>query len=306
MNETLSHPDRESLGTPRDWIWRGWQIRYTTVRSPQADAPPLIFIHGFGASLAHWRHNLSAISQHHPVYALDLLGFGASEKAPVAYSIELWAEQVYDFWRTVVRRPAVWVGHSIGSLVSVATVAQHPEAARGFVAVTLPDPALRRALLPPFARPIVNSIERLFSSPLLLKPVFYWIRHPKRLRPWAGVAYSDPQAVDDDLIGMFSTPAYDRGASGSFCRLFRASTEVAFCPDIAATLQRIQVPGLLMWGDRDRMVPPNLARPQQFAQVQPQLQLLEVPGAGHCLHDERPELVNTAILDWVRSRLASP
>ena len=56
---------------------------------------------------------------HHTVYALDMLGFGASEKASANYSIELWVEQVYDFWKAFIRQPVVLVGNSNGSLISL-------------------------------------------------------------------------------------------------------------------------------------------------------------------------------------------
>ena len=57
------------------------------------------------------------------VYAVDLLGFGVSEKADRAYSIELWRDLVVDFMNEFVDRPAVLVGNSIGSLVCLAVVA---------------------------------------------------------------------------------------------------------------------------------------------------------------------------------------
>ncbi len=53
------------------------------------------------------------------VYAIDLLGFGASDKPPLAYSTELWRDQVLDFLAEFVDAPAVLVGNSIGSLVSL-------------------------------------------------------------------------------------------------------------------------------------------------------------------------------------------
>ena len=74
---------QERVGNQRDWVWRGWQTRYTYVRPPEINSQtkPLILLHGFGASIGHWRHNLEVLGQYHTVYALDMLGFGASEKA---------------------------------------------------------------------------------------------------------------------------------------------------------------------------------------------------------------------------------
>ena len=95
---------QQRVGNQRDWVWRGWQIRYTFMRSAKQDqhTSPLILLHGFGASIGHWRHNLEVLSQYHTVYALDMLGFGASEKAAANYNVELWVEQVYDFWQVFI------------------------------------------------------------------------------------------------------------------------------------------------------------------------------------------------------------
>ena len=72
---------RQRIGNQRDWVWRGWQIRYTFMRSEselEQVNPPVILIHGFGAAIEHWRYNIPVLSQQHRVYDLDLLGFGAS------------------------------------------------------------------------------------------------------------------------------------------------------------------------------------------------------------------------------------
>ncbi len=291
-----------ALGEIRHWRWRGWTIPYSYYPSPEPQATPLVLIHGFGGSIGHWRHNLAPLSQQHPVYALDLLGFGDSSKAATRYGVPLWVEQVSDFWRLIVRRPAVWVGHSIGSLVVVLTAARHPEAVQGYVAITLPDPALRRALLPSVLRPLVGAVERLFTSPLLLTPLLWLIRPPQRLRPWARIAYENPEFVDEELLSIFSRPAYDRGAAGALSRLARAASDVEFCPLISEVIQEISVPGLLVWSRGDRMVPPKLARPEQFGQGQDKLELRELDYGGHCVHDEAAPHINAIICDWVASQ----
>ncbi|MGL5074836.1 MAG: alpha/beta fold hydrolase, partial [Waterburya sp.] len=107
----------ERVGYQRDWVWRGWQTRYSFLRAKKRPSsnqqPPIIFIHGFGASIEHWRYNLPVIAQQYNVYALDLLGFGASRKADVEYSAALWTEQLHDFWETFIGIPVILVGNSI-------------------------------------------------------------------------------------------------------------------------------------------------------------------------------------------------
>ena len=188
------------IGRQRQWIWRGWPIRYTFVPEeiPQ-DAetkPPLILIHGFGAGVEHWRHNIPTLRQYYRVYALDLLGFGRSHKAATDYTAYLWAEQIYYFWRSFIGKPVVLVGNSIGSLVCLTAAFKYPEMVSGLVMLSLPDVSLRQEAIPKGLRPIVNTIEGLFSPPLLLRTLFNIIRRPGVIRPWVGVAYHDKSAIN--------------------------------------------------------------------------------------------------------------
>ncbi|UKO99134.1 alpha/beta fold hydrolase [Nostoc sp. UHCC 0870] len=294
---------QERVGNQRDWVWRGWQIRYTYIRASQnhQKTTPLILLHGFGASIGHWRHNLEALSEHHTVYALDMLGFGGSEKAPANYSIELWVEQVYEFWQAFIRQPVVLVGNSNGSLVSLAAAAAHPDMVKGIVMMSLPDPSLEQEAIPPILRPLVKTIKNIVASPLVLKPVFYFVRQPSVLRRWASLAYANPEAITDELIDILAGPPQDRGSARAFSALFKAAIAINFSPSVKALLPNIKIPMLLIWGQKDRFVPPILA--SRFAQYNERLQILNLEDVGHCPHDECPEQVNQAILNWIDQSL---
>ena len=164
-------PWEKRIGRQRQWIWRGWTIRYTFLPCETTQnkdtKPPLLFIHGFGAAVEHWRHNLPILRQQYRVYALDLLGFGQSSKAATDYTAYLWAEQIYDFWRTFIGQPVILVGNSIGSLVGLTAAYQYPEMVAGLVMLSLPDVSLRQEAIPRGLRPLVNTIESLFAPPLL-------------------------------------------------------------------------------------------------------------------------------------------
>ena len=298
---TIDRPWQERIGNQRDWVWRGWQTRYSYLKAKaNSNAQlPIIFIHGFGASIEHWRHNLPAISQHHSVYALDLLGFGASRKADTEYNIALWTEQVYDFWRTFIGKPVILVGNSIGSLVCLNTTAAYPEMTKGLVMLSLPDVSVREDMLPPLLRPVVTSIENLFASPLLIKGLLKIVRRPNVIRKWAGVAYPKKEAVSDELVEILSNPAYDEGSEQTLFRLSRSVRKANFAKSVKDLLPQVSVPILLIWGLQDRMIPPKQAR--EIAKLNPQIELIELPKAGHCPHDEYPQQFNTLLLNWLES-----
>jgi pimeloyl-ACP methyl ester carboxylesterase len=290
---------QQRVGNQRDWVWRGWQTRYTYIRPsrPNQKTTPLILLHGFGASIGHWRHNLGVLGEHHTVYALDMLGFGASEKASVSYKVDLWVEQVYDFWRTFIRQPVVLVGNSIGSLVCLAAAAVHPEMVQGMVMINLPDTSLEEEAIPQFLKPVVAAIKSLVASPPLIKTIFKILRRPSVLRRWVAIAYANPNAVTDELVEIFFEPTQDRGAAQAFSALFKSSVSPQYSPVVKAVLPTLKIPMLLIWGKQDRMVPPALA--PRFAKYNSNVQLLMLDKAGHCPHDECPKQVNQAILDWM-------
>lgn len=291
---------QQRIGFQRDWVWRGWQIRYTYSRSSQENnlyRPPLILIHGFGAAIEHWRHNIPVLSYKHTVYALDLLGFGASRKAPTEYHVDLWVEQVYDFWQTFVRQPVVLVGNSIGSLVCLAAAAAHPEMVRGIAMLNLPDVSVRQEMIPQWIQPVVATIEGMVASPPLLKALFQVLRRPSAIRRWAEVAYVNPTAISDELVEILAAPAQDEGAARTFAALCQAVRRPHFAPAAKSILPNLKQPILLIWGRQDRMVPPSLAH--TLVQLNPEVELVELDRAGHCPHDECPDQLNPILLHWL-------
>jgi len=298
---------QQRVGSQRDWVWRGWQTRYTYIRATQGGRePPLILLHGFGASLGHWRYNLPELGQHHTVYALDMLGFGASEKAVANYGVELWIEQVYDFWCTCIRTPVVLVGNSIGSLVCLAAAVAHPDMVQGVVMLNLPDssvlesPRWLQGAIAPLQiglRPILRLATCILTFPPLFSPLFWVVRHPRAIRVWAKQAYADPSLVTDELVEILSSPAYDRGAMWALRAMIHAKTGSGVNYTAKVVLPGLQIPLLLFWGKQDMMVPAKLAR--LFVKHNPRLKLIEIENAGHCPHDECPDLVNQEILNWI-------
>ena len=300
---TVNKSWQERIGNQRDWVWRGWQTRYSYLRASNClnNRPqyPIIFVHGFGASIEHWRNNLPAIAQYHTVYAIDLLGFGASRKADTDYNAALWTEQLHDFWQTFIGVPTILVGNSIGSLVCLNATYTYPEMVRGLVMLSLPDVSVREDMLPPIARPLVTSLENLFASPLLIKSILKFVRKPGIIRRWAGIAYPNKEVVTDELVEILSSPAYDEGSGQTLFRLSRSVRKAGFAKSVADLLPQITVPMLLIWGLQDKMIPPKQAR--AIASLNSRLKLIELENAGHCPHDEYPEQFNRLLLEWLET-----
>ena len=236
------------------------------------------------------------------------MGFGASEKAVTNYTTAFWAEQVHDFWQIFIQRPAILVGNSIGSLISMTVAATYPQMVKGMVMLNLPDasvlktPPRLRSLFSTLSyciKPVLDLTKRALTYPILFVPFFRILRHPKVLKPWAQKAYADPTVISDERIHLFAQPCYDQDAAKALRAMINSTSTNPERFSAKALLPQLQIPILLIWGRQDMMVPPKLA--PLFSQYNPKLTLIEIDNAGHCPHDECPDQVNQAILDWMNS-----
>ena len=289
----------QKVGNQRDWVWRGWQTRYTYQRcsSKTSNAAPVLLLHGFGATIGHWQHNVEFLAAEHTVYGLDFVGWGGSRKPNITYNIDLWVDQVYDFWQTFLGRPVILVGNSIGSLVALVAAARHPELAASLVMVSLPDLSAEQEMIPKPIQPLVNGLKKIILNPPLLQTLFGVVSQPKFARKWANFAYANADRVTDDLLDLFLTPAQEPEARAAFVKIMQGMTSSDFSPNIRKLLPAIEIPMLLLWGCEDRMIPPGTA--DILIKLNPLLELVNLAAAGHCAHDEIPDVVNAKIRTWL-------
>lgn len=99
------------------WRWKGFLVRYVEEglsHAGQQNKPPLLLVHGFGASSQHYGRSMRKLKEKYHIFALDMIGFGRSEKPPMQYTQELWEQMLWDFIMQVIGRPAYVAGNSIG------------------------------------------------------------------------------------------------------------------------------------------------------------------------------------------------
>lgn len=291
MTTLLSSPTY----TPATWTWRGHQIRYTV----QGAGRPLVLIHGFGASIGHWRHNIPVLAEGgYQVFALDLLGFGASDKPAMEYSLELWQELIQDFWREQIGQPAVFIGNSIGALLSLMLVVNSPEISAGGVLINCAGGLNHRPdelKLP--LRLIMGTFAKVVNAPVIGSLMFNQIRQKHRIRNTLRQVYGNQEAITDELVELLHQPACDPGAQKVFAAILRAPAG----PRPTELLAHLDRPLLVLWGADDPWTPITGAKIyQELADQGKTVQLIAIPNTGHCPHDERPTVVNPLILDWLR------
>lgn len=276
------------------WEWRGYSIRYTVVGTGH----PLLLVHGFGASLGHWRQNIPVLAAGgYRVFAIDLLGFGGSAKPALDYSLELWQELLKAFWSAHIQQPTVFVGNSIGGLLCLMMLANHPETASGGVLINCAGGMNHRpSELNPPLRLMMAAFNSLVRSPRFGGFVFNQIRQKHRIRRTLSQVYRNQEAITDELVDMLYAPSCDDGAQKVFASVLTAPPG----PSPAELLPNVSQPLLVLWGAADPWTPiAGASIYQEFAKAHP-LTFVSIPDAGHCPHDDRPEVVNPLILNWLQ------
>ncbi len=290
VTQQLTTPPLEKL----TWDWQGYSIQYTVAGTGR----PLLLVHGFGASLGHWRHNIPALAAGgYRVFAIDLLGFGGSAKPALDYSLELWQALLNDFWSAHIQEPTVFVGNSIGGLLCLMLLANHPETAAGGVLLNCAGGMNHRPgeLNPPL-RLIMAAFTNLVRSPWLGPFIFNQIRQKHRIRRTLSQVYRNRDAITDDLVDMLYAPSCDEGAQQVFASVLTAPPG----PSPVDLLPNVRHPLLVLWGAADPWTPiAGASIYQQLAETHP-LKFVAIPDTGHCPHDDRPDVVNPLILEWLK------
>jgi pimeloyl-ACP methyl ester carboxylesterase len=282
------------------WTWRGYRIHYVRAGEPRGDRPALLLVHGFGASTDHWRKNIAELQHDFEVFAIDLLGFGRSQKPPETYSGALWQAQLSDFLTEVVGRPAVLAGNSLGGYASLCVAANHPDQSAGLVLLNSAGPFTPAQPQPepsPLEQARRRLVKALFGQPWVAWLIFKNIQRRSAIRKTLLKVYCDPTAVTDQLVEDIYRPSTDAGAFQVFASVFKTPQGET----VDALLAKLRAPLLLLWGEGDPWMKAR-ARSDQFRAHYPQLQEVFLQ-AGHCPHDEVPEQVNARMRDWVLQNL---
>jgi pimeloyl-ACP methyl ester carboxylesterase len=278
------------------WQWNNHSVYYVKAGQSQSNKPPLLLIHGFGASTAHWRKNIAQLQENYEVWAIDLLGFGKSAKPDIQYSGDLWRDQLDHFIQEVIGQPVVLAGNSLGGYASLCVASQRPNSAKGLILINSAGPFSDSQIQKPInpTKKIISNVTRkLFFNSITTFFMFQYLRRRSIIRKTLKKVYLDHSAVTDQLVEDIYLPSCDEGAVTVFKSVF--SSPQGESVDIL--LKELSLPLLMLWGEGDPWMNAKV-RGEKFRQYYPQLKEYYLK-AGHCPHDEIPEEVNQIIDTWI-------
>jgi pimeloyl-ACP methyl ester carboxylesterase len=269
-------------------------IRTSYLEAGPPDAPPIVLLHGLGATNASLLPCLADLAKDHRVLAPDLPGFGQTAAPSASYTPAWFAAWVEAFQHQVGARRAVLLGNSLGGRVALEAGLTHSRSVRGLVLLT-PSPAFRRLRqwVPAIRllRPELASLPFPVNHRLVVEAVRAMMSDPDRLpKPWY-------DAAADEAVRVFRSRAH-RVA-------FFAVARQIFVEDAWGRngfwdrLPGLEPPALFVWGDRDRLVPASFA--EHVTGALPQATSVVLEDSGHVPQFEHPE----ATMALVRTFLAS-
>ena len=261
----------------------------------------ILLIHGFGASTDHWRYNIPILSKKYEVHAFDLLGFGKSPKpTDLEYSGSLWKDQVIAYVKEVIQKPTIIVGNSLGGYAALAAGSSLNELSAGVILLNAAGYFSEEKLIQKnILQTSLETVAGIFLKNIVLQRlIFENMRKPTNIRKTLKQVYLDKTNVNDELVNSIRNPSLDFGAFNVFRSVFNPSGPQG--EPLDKLFSKLSSPLLLLWGSKDPWMntPKKRNLYKQFTPKETTEILLE---AGHCPHDEVPDLVNKYIIDWIDS-----
>jgi non-heme chloroperoxidase len=239
------------------------RVHYAEQGDPRGE--PILFLPAYADSWFSYSRVLALLPARYHAYALDQRGHGDSERPACCYGVDDFAADTVAFLDAVGLQRVTLVGHSGSAFTSRRVAVTHPERVARLVLSGSPAGSLPtqvavglQAAVRPLADPVPADFVREFQS---------------------GAAYVPlPEAFVEGLVAE----------SGKLpARVWRDAAAGLATFDDTADLGRIAVPTLLVWGDRDGLLPPE--EQQRLAAAIPGARSQVYPETGHSPHWERPE-----------------
>ena len=294
------------------WMWRGfntsWHIK------GHKNKYPILLLHGFGASGAHWRKNINYFAEKgFIVYSLDLIGFGNSAQPGIKEINKLdngvWCDQVLDFINQIIRpnnsEKIILIGNSLGSLVALTCAVKAPSEIQGMIASPLPDRVTPKHNKSGFKSNINKFkfiLTKLFFLLTPLELILFIVNKAGLIELGLKVAYHKQTKIDKELIKIIKEPARRSTAARSLRAMSigmatrNDKLKSTYLLDIMNRMDKI--PFLLIWGEKDNFIPLFLGK--MIANLYSWVELKIIPNSGHCVHDEDHIKFNRISYNWIK------
>jgi pimeloyl-ACP methyl ester carboxylesterase len=290
-------PDRHVQGLvarwappPSDFVELNGQLVHLRDEGPRGDPAPLVLLHGTSASLHTWEGWVKALKPTHRVISLDLPGFGLTgPNASADYHGDTYARFVLALLDQLKVQRFALAGNSLGGEIAWRVASLAPQRVDRLVLVD--------AAGYPFTPESMPLGFRIARMPGLR-------RLPEHLLPRGLVeqsvrnVYGDPAKVGSALVDRYFELTLREGNRRALTQRFEAQAEdIALAEQNIARIRALKLPTLILWGERDRLIPPAIGQRFQADIAGSQLQVFS--GLGHVPHEEDPAATVKPVLAFL-------
>jgi pimeloyl-ACP methyl ester carboxylesterase len=254
----------------------------TRVLELEGDGLPTLMLHGYADSADTWRQTLDRLArQSRRAVAVDLPGFGTADRLthdPVLPQLDEFAYAAARYAAGSEREPVLAVGNSLGGCVALRLAERHGDRLAGVVGVAPAGLEMSRLLHLVQRDPVLRSLVALPT------PVPGFVLRATVARLYRQLAFAVPESIEPAVITTFTYHHRQRAWVAHYL-----DTAHRLIPELrrAFELERVSVPVLLVWGDKDRLVFAKGAKRVLAAVPDSRLDVLE--GVGHCPQVEASE-----------------
>ncbi|SIT88621.1 alpha/beta fold hydrolase [Pontibacter indicus] len=269
----------------------GTRVAYTDEgKGPET----LIFIHGLGSYLPAWDKNVAELSKHYRCIAIDLPGYGKSDKADITTGMASYADNVLALMDALKLERATLVGHSMGGQIAITAALKAPQRVKHLVLAA-----------PAGIETFTDQQKQLFK--MTVTPESVQKTTPEQVVANFKVNFhqmpADVQYMIDDRLKMAESAEF-----GAYSKAVAGSVAAMVDEPVYEQLPQVQVPTLIIFGDNDALIPNRYLNPNLTTQAVaetardriPNSQLVMLPETGHFLQYEQAGAFNKAIRDFLK------
>lgn len=248
--------------------------------------PPVLLLHGWPTSSALWRNVMLPMAGNNRVIALDLPGFGQSDKPlEASYSFRFYQRVLDRFIEQLEIDQLGLAVHDLGGPVGLYWACQKPERIN------------KLALLNTLVYPEVSWAVVAFGLACRLPGLRSYITSRHGLRAAMRLGVEDKSRITDEVVQGIHTPFIERDARRALCK-----TALGLSPkglqDIARLLPQFKIPVRIVYGERDRILPDVAKTMARVKQDLPQAEVTALAGCGHFLQEDQPEHIGQLLNEF--------
>ncbi len=282
-------------GEERRYPWKYGDIFYQVKGA--RDAKPLLLIHGLGsgASSHEWRKNVDALAEQFRVFALDLLGFGLSDRPSIDYTAETFADLISDFIKEVIGRPTVVVAHDLTCAYVIADAYRRPQFFERLVLVSPPLTILQESAL----GPVDTALKFLLRTPVIGQFIYNVLTSRRAIENYYDrQGYHNPGLITDELVENVYSSAHQPNARYAAASLLSNTLTT----DVHEELARLEMPVVALWGREGTPIPSEAS--DAFKRVNAQIDARILDKSMQELQDEQAEKFNALVREFAGTTVA--